>query len=72
MKMIIDYILYDLLNDGNFYSTSFIKECVNMEFNTNYTTKQIYNKLSYLEKSTDSPLRKCYGSRCVGWYKKMM
>ena len=65
MKAIMDYVIHELM--GGIMTTQMLTISINLQYNTTYTYKQIYNMLSYYEKTQIFPIQKQNTGKYTYW-----
>lgn len=65
MKAIMDYVIHELM--GGIMTTQMLTININLQYNTTYTYKQIYNMLSYYEKTHVFPIQKQNTGKYTYW-----
>lgn len=65
MKALMDYVIHELM--GGIMTTQMLTININLQYNTTYTYKQIYNMLSYYEKTHVFPIQKQNTGKYTYW-----
>lgn len=65
MKALMDYVIHELM--GGIMTTQMLTININLQYNTTYTYKQIYNMLSYYEKTHVVPIQKQNTGKYTYW-----
>lgn len=60
-----EYILHELME--GVMTTQMLTACINLEFNKNFTCKQIYNKMYYYAKRRIIPIQRYNTGKHAYW-----